>query len=516
MPPKAKPKGLKASKRAAPFDPSSAAASSTETPLGSTSSDVKLNPEQTMPLDEDCLTISDLFELRQSVIDICYPFPHSLTLDPDPEKVDEARSLLRGILHGCAVLEPFVVQSSGSDKTRSRAEVETRRKDAGEEKLEALGLGVRENLAEGYLLALQSFALLHLGELFEEPEVSASSVAARAAGGGGKRRKIDVNEPKSRLEWLAAAYERGNYLWTELCQGAYGEGDDDAMVAYFNAEFGAVATVYTKALIDDGEVDQAEGTMPATIYDDGQDQVAEYGMGLMGAYGSVPVDESDRLVAQLRRYTTWINYVETWPSALSGDMQDVEPAARELNSVASVFGELAAQLKGEAQADHWSPDSIDAEQVPLLAYLCDVVAADAKAAKFVVLEERVEAEYRPDDEDNSDDDEQEVKPLPMNKKDVKDAKKAGEEAIKAVRATIEAHAALPKAHSHPEGKTAQYRKLEELLLVSSALINPDDKAATAEIEKEIAHVRKDGGLEEEEEEEEEGKGGSKEKQAEGK
>ena len=74
MPPKplGKPKGLKASKRAAPFDPSAAAASTGPA----------LNKEGTMPLDEDALTVADLFELASRVLEILYPVPTSLRFEP--------------------------------------------------------------------------------------------------------------------------------------------------------------------------------------------------------------------------------------------------------------------------------------------------------------------------------------------------------------------------------------------------------------------------------------------------
>jgi hypothetical protein len=99
MPPKplGKPKGLKASKRAAPFDPSAAAAStgpatgskrsevgngyrisrtreassnrSATVRASSSSTGPALNKEGTMPLDEDALTVADLFELASRVLE---------------------------------------------------------------------------------------------------------------------------------------------------------------------------------------------------------------------------------------------------------------------------------------------------------------------------------------------------------------------------------------------------------------------------------------------------------------
>lgn len=46
-------------------------------------------------------------------------------------------------------------------------------------------------------------------------------------------------------------------------------------------------------------------------------------------------------------------------------------------------------------------------------------------------------------------------------------------------------------------------QLEEVYLTLSALINPDDKVATKEVEAELAQVRLDGGLEQEDDEDDE-------------
>jgi len=50
-------------------------------------------------------------------------------------------------------------------------------------------------------------------------------------------------------------------------------------------------------------------------------------------------------------------------------------------------------------------------------------------------------------------------------------------------------------------------QLEEVLLISSALVNSSDKEATKQIEEEIEKVRKEGGLEESEAATETGEGG---------
>ncbi|GAA5873660.1 hypothetical protein JCM8547_002669 [Rhodosporidiobolus lusitaniae] len=546
MPPKSKPKGLKASKRAAPFDPSSVSSSSADDPSNSTASNpsVALNKDQTMPLDEDCLTVSDLFELRQSVLDICYPFPHSLALDPDPDRVDEARSLLRGILHGCAVLEPFAEkyvrnddddgeEEDGDSKfEEEKKEIEKRRKDAGFEKLKALGIWAYE--AQAWLITLQSFALQHLGELFESASDSlqpAAAALARQAGGGGKRRKIDLNEPQSRLEWLKTAHERSAYLDEVACPDdlydslASADEPYDRAVTAWHAQHVAATSSYVRELVDAGKADadseevaKLVKSVPWEASPSLKDELMPWGMSTEAEDACPYYDATDVLLASLRSKTAWIGLLEAHPqikvvakggvggAALSGEDKKVGAVA-ELEECASWLGHYAQWVSPEEEKDSELAEEAE-EKVPYFQFLLSVVQADALAARFILLEDEVEQKYRPDSGSTEDDEEGEVTPLPMDAEEVKKAKEASEEAIKAVRATISAHAELPKEYQHPEGKVQQYRKLEELLLVSSALINPSDVDATKAIEREVEEVRKDGGLEQDdgEGEGEEGEG----------
>ncbi|GAA5876231.1 hypothetical protein JCM1840_007078 [Sporobolomyces johnsonii] len=454
-----KPKGLKASKRAAPFDPSTVADES----AASTSTTAASNPERTYPLDEDALTLADLFELRSSVADILYPFPNSLSLaHADPDRFDEARSLLRGILHGCAVLEQLVECEEIGDTIReddtgprSKEAVQKRRQEAGEEKLEALGLN-DDCFEEGMLLYLQGWALQHLGDIFEKPEEALRAGAIKSATGS-KKRKIDVNEPHSKEAWLEAALERFKLL-IELVQKNYAEDcrGESLFVDLICAGHVDCKLSLAEAYYEAGKGDEAIKAAPTS-------------------------DDLDYSSTRHGGFTTTTEPVKT--------VAELDKDIRLLKSMDKAF---ATALN----SDHHDDEKKKAFR--LWAFLHDVVVADARLARFILLEDVVESTYRPDAADEMDE-EAEVKPLPLDAKEVVEAKRAGEEALSALRATITAFSSLPASFAHPSAKDEQYRKLEEALLTYSALINPDDKAGTENIEKEIAQVRKDGGLEDDEE-----------------
>ncbi|GAA5924124.1 hypothetical protein JCM1841_004580 [Sporobolomyces salmonicolor] len=489
-----KPKGLKASKRAAPFDPSTTvdeSAASTSTPAAS-------NPERTYPLDEDALTLADLFELRSSVVDILYPFPNSLSLaHADPDRFDEARSLLRGILHGCAVLEQFVEPRSYHllrevDETgpKSLEAVRKRMQEAGQEKLKALGLN--DEFTEGMILYLQGWALQHLGEIFEKPEEALRAGAIKSATGS-KKRKIDVNEPHSKEGWLEAAFERFDLLF-ELALASYSQDlrDECCFVALINAGHVDCKVSLAEAYYEAGKDDEATKVAPKSRCRDLSNFIeVAWGIDHHDAYIDEHLNSGDAVLAQLRAWSKYIAFVEAHPSA--------EPA----KAVAELKDGIALLKLMDRHFSTASERSNDDEKkaLPLWTFLRDVVATDARLARFILLEDVVESTYRPDagEEDDEEDEEAEVKPLPLDAKEVVEAKQAGEEALSALRATITAFSSLPASFAHPSAKDGQYRKLEEALLVYSALINPDEKAATEKIEKEIAQVRKDGGFEEDEE-----------------
>ncbi|GAA6014287.1 hypothetical protein JCM11491_005027 [Sporobolomyces phaffii] len=507
-----KPKGLKASKRAAPFDPT------TTTPAAAPAAEPASASERTYPLDEDCLTLTDLFELRLTVLDLLYPFPTDLAISqPDPHKRDEARSFLRGILHGCAVLEQYV-DLPGSDAD----EVDQRRADAGEDKLAALGLHAGP-ITKGLVLYLQAWSLHHLGELFDDapagvgssdPASSSSSiphaaVSRLASGGGGggpsaaKKRKVDLDEPRSRIEWLEAGLAKYRVAHDDVSQDYACNGDEDHVVmALTNADFVRCQQRIARVYFDQGDVDRARDVASECGRHGLSDRAFDDAWGI-GCPEPECVEVGDAVLAQLRAWSDAVAFVESYPLAADGESLKLVAASRdgdaEMWQLAGVEGALMWDDldDGLAQMEDRSEGRLR-EQVKLWRWLKDVVDADAKMVAFIKMEDALEAKYRPDDDDDEEEEEDEgegeVKELPMDADDVKFVTKASEAAISALRATITAFASLPSSVAHPAGKDSQYRKLEEVLLISSALVNPSDTEGTAKIEQEIEQVRKDGGL----------------------
>ncbi|GAA5883064.1 hypothetical protein JCM3774_001099 [Rhodotorula dairenensis] len=419
MPPKpiGKPKGLKASKRAAPVQPTATAGPA-------------LNKEGTMPLDEDALTVADLFELAYRVVDILYPLPTSLRFEPtDPETgIDDARNLLRGVLHGCDVLEPYVDSP--------------RRSDMDQDKLDALGLGSAV-LARGYLRYLQAFALRLLGELFEP----APSPAAVAVGdGAAKRRKVDLREPQSPQEWFDVADERLRSV----------RADEDPVLAVLVA----AERAHLSALGDVEPLD-LEARVAA----------------LLAALGTLAPDTADS--------PTSADLTDAWYASLRAltaavvALEAGAPRSTESDSVPS-----APLLRGDTFAELACP-------TPVLTWLRDVTLADELLARFGIAEDWIEAHYRAEADDDSEDG-KEVAALPDEAaSDVAVVQRLGRDAITSLRSTI---SLMPSEGAHPSARTAQYRKLEEALLLSSALIDPANDAALDKLEAEVERVRKEGGL----------------------
>ena len=334
MPPKplGKPKGLKASKRAAPFDP--AAATETTGPA--------LNKEGTMPLDEDALTVADLFELASRVLEILYPFPTSLRFEP-VEPVDsgaeDARNLLRGILHGCDVLEPYL-----NERDR-RVEME-------QDKLDALGLG-EAGVAAVQLRYLQAFALRHLGELFQP----APPVAVVA---GSKRRKVDLREPQSASEWFEVAEER---LSDDVTTS------DSILAVLLAAERAHLLTV----------------SSPSPDLSDLNDRLAAViaSLGSLDPVSTSPTsaDVTDAWYAALRALTASV-------VALEGIR---DPEALCAVTASSVDIPLCSSFEGVVKPP-----------IPTLGWLREVLMADVQLARFGIAEDWIEARYRADADEEED------------------------------------------------------------------------------------------------------------------
>lgn len=132
---------------------------------------------------EDGLTISDLFELKQSVSALLTSAEDSKA---EGERQEEARGLLRGILHGCEGLEAVVPVTEEASRLSS--------------------LGLDSPLAVAKLLYLQAFALHEMSSILPPP---LSAVSTSSAGGATKKRKkVDLAEPTSAIEWIELALEK--------------------------------------------------------------------------------------------------------------------------------------------------------------------------------------------------------------------------------------------------------------------------------------------------------------------
>jgi hypothetical protein len=439
MPPK--PKGLKASKRAAPFDPSTASEDPAPSPSTETSS------ERTYPLDEDCLTLSDLFELRLTVLELLYPFPTDLFISQvDPEKLDEARSFLRGILHGCAVLEQYVEQGDYSyvvemelDENRSKEKVKKRREEAGKEKLGALGLHSGP-ITEGLLLYLQAWSLHQLGEVFEDPKKEIKSAALKLGGGGGagpsKKRKIDLNEPRTKIEWLEAAHSKYRIAHDGVSRSYHGNGDEDHLVMCLtNADYIRCKTSLVKCYFEDGQEEKAK----ELVGDSGRSGLGDRAFDDAWAIECPEPDcfqSGDAILAQIRAWAETISFIENYPQ------DEREGWEHKLAGPDSKEGDKdLSSLDGAIDVLQWEDieDGFDSminsdkekikEQFALLKWLKDVVVADAKMVTFIKMEDAIEAKYRPEaeEEEEEDDEEGEVKELPIDADDVKLVKKTGED-----------------------------------------------------------------------------------------
>ncbi|ORY89135.1 hypothetical protein BCR35DRAFT_300957 [Leucosporidium creatinivorum] len=464
-----KPRGLKASKKATPaFDPSAAAA-----PVASTSDEKSV--ERTMPLDQDHLSISDLFELRLTVLD-------ELLANGDADKQEEARGMLRGILHGAEVLLELLPEDY-QDLDPNDDDEETK-------KLAALGLA--NDMAQSFLFYLQGFALHELASILPPPEPLAHSAVSSAQ--GAKKRKVDLSEPTDPAVWLDEATEKfeaaleivnedEGTLWTLMVIGG---------LVRSNAERGALA-------IKRGDTETADDCMGKghESYLDGTtlDSIGSYGHSSFDT-AEFLVEYGDPITAFLGGISALIAFVE------AADPLDGDQRLGILSQVNEVLAEQTEHLEGELKKnDNFGKDGKLQEQGKKWQFEISAVVADGLLAQFVMLEDSVEAEFRPDedeDAENEEDGEGEVTPLPVDAESVKGAREAGQKAIDALRRSINLSAELPDAKQVKTLQLAQYKKLEEAYLVYSALFNPDDVEGTKKVEDELAQVRKDGGLEVEE------------------
>lgn len=389
-----KPRGLKASKKAAPFDPSSASASSNAAPAAST--------ERTMPLDQDHLSISDLFELRISAV--------ALLETGDAEKQDEARNLLRGILHGAENLLALLPEDHHERDLSKEL-------DEQDKKLKALGLlsGPYDRSAETYLRYLQGFALHELAKILPPAELLAP--AALTAASGSKKRKIDLAEPTDPAVWLDEAIEK-----YKLALEGVTEEDPPSLLAILMAG-GRVRATYERGAL---AVKRGDREAAQACLSEGLEFYAE-----LTTWEALGEEDRDEFVEE---YGDPVSTFNAGTAALIGFIESAEMLDAEKRQ--GILHSLNASLENQTESLElvYDPDAAQQDQEDKLArkwiFEMSVVVADALLATFVMQEDAVEAKYRPEpeeeEEENEDDEEAEVTPLPTDAEEVQKARTAGE------------------------------------------------------------------------------------------
>jgi len=415
-----KPRGLKASRKApAPFVPP-------------TTIPAAANSERTFPLDEDALTILDLFELRQSSINLL-----SATTDTSAE---EAQALLRGILHGADGLLRLVPAAFISSGTLPSAENPSPSVPApSNDLLKALGL--HDPLAPAHLSYLQAFALHELSALVpSRPAVVARSSALAGTEGPKKKRKVDVHEPTSPAAWLDEALPRY------------------AQAAAFTPPAGDATVPGLWPALVAGDYARALGSRAALALSVGQSELAQTllngAQAALARVAALLADETDADAAESFQYEYGSAPVAA-RTALAGFVKLVE-GAYELGSIAdrlALLKEAEAWLGGEG----WKLQGEDDKADRAFAIELATVKADLALATFVLLVEDVEDKYL-GDADDVEDDEAEVQALPENE-DVAEARSRGERAVAALRATLRLVQALPKDKQDPAVLYAQHKKV---------------------------------------------------------
>lgn len=416
-----KPRGLKASRKApAPFVPP-------------TSAPAAANAERTFPLDEDALTILDLFELRQSSINLL-----SATTDTSAE---EAQALLRGILHGADGLLRLVPASFSTDGTLPSAEHPSPSVPApSSDLLKALGLF--DPLAPAHLAYLQAFALHELSALVpSRPAVVARSSALAGAEGPKKKRKVDVHEPTSPAAWLDEAFPR-----YEQAAAYAPKGEDATVPALWPA---LVAGDHARALCTRATLalTAEDTTLAQRLLDGAQDALARAATAL-GA-------EKDADAAESFQYE-YGSAPSATRAALAAFVKLVE-GAYELGSIADRLA-LLKQAETWLGGDGWQLAGGEEKADRAFEIEVATLRADLALARFVLLVEEVEEKYLADAGEEEGDEEAEVVALPENE-EVAEARRRGEGAVAALRVTLKLVQALPKDKQDPAVLYAQHKKV---------------------------------------------------------
>ncbi|SCV71508.1 BQ2448_3096 [Microbotryum intermedium] len=490
------PRGLKAAGKnkrtaATAFDPSAIGASGSSTAPASSSGsrDVSTTSEdgnvRTMPLDGDRLSVSDLFELRSSVV--------TLLSSWEEDKMEEARGLLRGILHGVQDLLPLVpkhhlgaspkaqegnVDSNGRGKAlaEEQAGEEDKKVELSDEQLRALGLVDKEQQtialeAEPQLYYLQAWSLHHYALALPPPETYAQGKLL--ADETGKRRKLDPSESRDPSEWLALASEK-----YDEAQRWYACSGKDSCLSHLLVLADGNRCFADRAmfLLSKKEEAAASELMESGVRDllplvtrislDGQ----------QGEQMKVFFDERGDLIAVILRSIASVVASQEEVASLT-QLAHSEKVCSELETILEPVKDGNGSWITAETALQWKFDLA-------------IIRGDIALAQFGVSIEIVEDKYRPD---ATEDDEGDVEPLPVEAEEVKEAKRRGKEAIAKLQSTIELHSGLPAKKQIAIFKTEQYRKLEEAYLMYSALFNPDEEIKAQEIEVALTKIRAEDG-----------------------
>lgn len=376
MPPK--PRGLKASKAKAAFVP--------DEPTDDSTSSSSEPTVRTYPHDEDALTLQDLFTLRLSAL-------AALALNT-AEAQDEARGLLRGILHGCDGLSTLLASTPSE-------ELET-------DRMEALGLSSPR--AKSELAYLQAWSLYSLSTILPPPSRPSALASSSAVTEGSKKRKVDLSEPTTEEEWLDGAIERYSValsaareladegMWTTLLLCGQLQSHIKRSGLHFDAEEESKGRETLEGILAEfvPSLTELVDTSLTSHKDD-----TEYLSDFVERHGALDV----AVLAALRSMVSLVDFYREI---------GMEERAEVLEDVSAYLPSLALVHVGEEEGG----------------LEVDIVGADAAMALFVLREEEVEETFRPDEEGEEeyeeDDEDADVKPLPLDDEMVIWAKEKGE------------------------------------------------------------------------------------------
>lgn len=337
---------------------------------------------RTFPLDEDALTLSDLFELRQTITNLLLT-PGS---DGEAERQEEARGLIRGILHAAQGLQASLPTAASTSTLAPDAEAH----------LDALGL--LSPLAPSKLAFLQAFALHEMSSILPPP-LSAVDVSSVATGSDGpsKKRKVDPSEPTSAGEWLELAaikYEKAR-------ESLPGPGAWATMIAIESTRVFMERAVIS--LLSDRTGEEGKSLVEQTI---------QKFLATCGLLETAPVpdtddeDAPDVPAALLRLLAIYIPFIDDF----------AEPPHFTLMTNIAVLGLVTTCLDSPVLAG---------EATPLRQIDIAIINADLRMTIFSQCEVAVTDKYRQvvEEEEEAEDDEA-VVPLP-DSEDVRQARAAG-------------------------------------------------------------------------------------------